>query len=284
MNGLNCETCGTFLESHEKNKLLSKYYCRHCISKARSDRRKQLERALAKKERDADTLGEKHSSDARKFTLAVVSAEIFSEGPSSIQVPNLPIRLKRNERAYYLCGPNVGAKHAIALALTNNRLFYVDPVLALEEIELEKKTLSVSPGIHAFPLSNVIAIDAPVRDKEREYKVWLSKVHLDKGKDISIRFLECRSARRFHVLIAEMVDRLNDPIDETVFSPKRERMSDDIKVAVWRRDRGECVRCGSRRNLEYDHIIPVSKGGSNTVRNIELLCETCNRKKSNLIG
>ncbi|MCD6311840.1 MAG: HNH endonuclease, partial [Elusimicrobia bacterium] len=26
--------------------------------------------------------------------------------------------------------------------------------------------------------------------------------------------------------------------------------------------------------------IPVSKGGSNTVRNIELLCESCNRKKN----
>ncbi|MBF0103144.1 MAG: HNH endonuclease, partial [Desulfobacterales bacterium] len=42
-------------------------------------------------------------------------------------------------------------------------------------------------------------------------------------------------------------------------------------------------RCGSRENLEYDHIIPVSKGGSNTARNIELLCEKCNREKSDKI-
>jgi len=31
------------------------------------------------------------------------------------------------------------------------------------------------------------------------------------------------------------------------------------------------------------YIIPVSKGGSNTTRNIQLLCEKCNRKKSNSI-
>ncbi|OQY98178.1 MAG: hypothetical protein B6D41_02670 [Chloroflexi bacterium UTCFX4] len=57
-----------------------------------------------------------------------------------------------------------------------------------------------------------------------------------------------------------------------------------VRNEVWRRDEGRCVRCGSRENLEFDHIIPVSKGGSNTARNIELLCEPCNRKKSNKIG
>ncbi|MFH0992404.1 MAG: HNH endonuclease signature motif containing protein [bacterium] len=54
----------------------------------------------------------------------------------------------------------------------------------------------------------------------------------------------------------------------------------DVKLAVWRRDQGKCVQCGSKGKLEYDHIIPVSKGGSNTERNIQLLCEKCNREKA----
>jgi len=61
------------------------------------------------------------------------------------------------------------------------------------------------------------------------------------------------------------------------------RISDAVKREVWRRDGGKCVRCSSRENLEFDHVIPVSKGGSNTVRNIELLCEACNRKKHDSI-
>lgn len=53
----------------------------------------------------------------------------------------------------------------------------------------------------------------------------------------------------------------------------------NVKQYVWRRDGGRCVECGSNERLEYDHIIPVSKGGSNTERNVQLLCEHCNRMK-----
>jgi hypothetical protein len=57
-----------------------------------------------------------------------------------------------------------------------------------------------------------------------------------------------------------------------------------VKDAVWRRDEGKCTQCGSNKNLEFDHIIPHSKGGANTKRNIQLLCEPCNRQKSDKIG
>jgi 5-methylcytosine-specific restriction endonuclease McrA len=62
-------------------------------------------------------------------------------------------------------------------------------------------------------------------------------------------------------------------------SKERQPIPDDVKMFVWQRDGGRCVKCGSQENLEYDHIIPVSKGGSNTARNIQLLCEKCNRTK-----
>ena len=69
--------------------------------------------------------------------------------------------------------------------------------------------------------------------------------------------------------------------------PKKKRsrrISQDVKDKVWNRDGGKCVECGSNENLEFDHIIPHSKGGANTYRNIQLLCEPCNRIKSAKIG
>lgn len=64
---------------------------------------------------------------------------------------------------------------------------------------------------------------------------------------------------------------------------RREPLPESVRHEVWRRDGGQCVDCGSRERLEYDHIIPVSRGGSNTARNLELRCEACNRSKGSRI-
>ena len=82
----------------------------------------------------------------------------------------------------------------------------------------------------------------------------------------------------------ERLKRLYDSDAAKEAKHKREPIPEDVRIAVWRRDQGKCVQCDSNESLEYDHIIPVSKGGSDTVRNIQLLCETCNRKKSDSIG
>lgn len=60
---------------------------------------------------------------------------------------------------------------------------------------------------------------------------------------------------------------------------RRERIPDAVRIFVWQRDLGKCVKCGVSEKLEFDHIIPYSKGGSDTERNIQLLCENCNRSK-----
>ena len=64
----------------------------------------------------------------------------------------------------------------------------------------------------------------------------------------------------------------------------RERIPDDTQIFVWNRDNGKCVKCGTNQNLAFDHIVPHSLGGSNSRRNLQLLCDSCNSKKGNKIG
>ncbi len=54
-----------------------------------------------------------------------------------------------------------------------------------------------------------------------------------------------------------------------------------VKIAVVTRDGGKCRRCRSTQDLQYDRIVPNSRGGSSTdVNNIQLLCGKCSSLKS----
>jgi hypothetical protein len=76
------------------------------------------------------------------------------------------------------------------------------------------------------------------------------------------------------------------PIEERTILADRELpvsrlIPTEVKVAVWKRDHGKCVLCGSNQNLHYDHDLPYSRGGSSIlVENVRLLCATHNLKKS----
>lgn len=69
------------------------------------------------------------------------------------------------------------------------------------------------------------------------------------------------------------------PFEQTSRTP----IPEAIRSEVWRRDGGQCVQCGSRQKLQFDHIIPVTRGGATTVVNLQLLCQPCNGSKSNKI-
>lgn len=61
----------------------------------------------------------------------------------------------------------------------------------------------------------------------------------------------------------------------------------DLRQAIFRRDNYTCVYCGHRGNtqtLQIDHVVPVTRGGSDDPSNLATACWLCNLQKGTRTG
>lgn len=79
-----------------------------------------------------------------------------------------------------------------------------------------------------------------------------------------------------------------EPLTETRERRKVSRsIPREVMLKVVRRDGQICQQCHQPvpdNKVEFDHLIPYSKGGTSTAGNIRLLCFECNRKKSDSLN
>ncbi|KKN54317.1 hypothetical protein LCGC14_0593720 [marine sediment metagenome] len=74
-----------------------------------------------------------------------------------------------------------------------------------------------------------------------------------------------------HYLIARLCNKIR---------PDR-YISKKLKDFVLKKYKHKYNNCGVEKNLEIDHIKPISKKGLTELKNLQVLCKTCNIKKSN---
>lgn len=89
-----------------------------------------------------------------------------------------------------------------------------------------------------------------------------------------------RNVFRFILKLTNIKDLENEKPIKIKISHHR-LIPSEVKKEVWKRDKGQCVKCGSKINLHFDHELPFSKGGTSlTAKNVRLLCMKHNLQKS----
>lgn len=79
------------------------------------------------------------------------------------------------------------------------------------------------------------------------------------------------------------IGRANQTIVGKDDKQSRRRIPREVRQRVWQKYGGRCAECSADTYLEFDHIIPVAKGGGNSDTNVQLLCRKCNLAKSDNI-
>lgn len=169
--------------------------------------------------------------------------------------------ITKNSEIVWLHHTNVFLKHGKNerlsgdLFVTNERIIY-------------KSTKSFEVSI-----SNIISVDSSSNT------VYIAA----KTRKGSGDFIIGPEAKLVEAYINQSVKRFHRQLDLKQKSGSTRHIQQSVKNIVWDRCQGKCVQCNSEQYIEFDHIIPFSKGGSNSENNIQILCRRCNLAKSDKI-
>ncbi|MCQ2485208.1 MAG: HNH endonuclease [Clostridia bacterium] len=189
------------------------------------------------------------------------------------------LRNELNSRLNNICKPCWELKYCPYGALVEE--FPLPPLLVSEHrehIKYLKKCLEKNAMGEYF--------DIPLDDKRR--KLFQEEVESDDESDFVhklSKFEKEASCTEFgHLCPAYFV---SEPFTETSFGRNRSRnIPHATIIRVARRDNNTCQVCGKillDRDIEIDHIIPYSRGGTSDESNLRVTCLECNRKKGKKI-
>jgi len=144
----------------------------------------------------------------------------------------------------------------------NNRYYEIEDILhrQFERLYFDN-SINKEETLHNVCLQDLFDLSYDQFDEFKEKEV---RKALEQGADIT----DLDTAK-----YPQMFKTLNDDEGRSI--------SQQVKNLVWNRNNGKCVECNRNEKLAFDYIIPLSKGGSNTYRNIQLLCEPCINRKTN---
>ena len=149
--------------------------------------------------------------------------------------------------------------------------------------------IQVVPPVDALTALADVEGDEEKEDSSPRRPVWL-QVAFGLGKGVwivlvyAVKFVAMviKALPAVMAVMEELYQAIDDLMTGRRSGRRRRRPTQNEKKALHHQQKGRCRGCRRRfamRNLEVDHITPVSAGGSDLYDNKQLLCGSCNRIK-----
>ena len=122
------------------------------------------------------------------------------------------------------------------------------------------------------------------RETIKAYKRKYNEKHPDGNRERSLRWARANPEKR-KTSIEKWIKKHPDKRREynQTRRAKKLEVGGTITEREWKslldKCDNKCLKCGSTKKLTLDHVVPVSAGGSNTIDNAQVLCQSCNSSK-----
>jgi len=154
----------------------------------------------------------------------------------------------------------------------------IDSILSLLGNGVLQKEIAEKFGVTQQYISKVARLNRGYSTQ----KVIQPSIHLREVKEFAVS--ELQELRQRVVLLDKENQRLHRELLKAGRN-QRKAISNKTRFAIFQRDGFRCRCCGKSAandmtvELQIDHILPVVKGGTNDLSNLQTLCKECNNGK-----
>ena len=172
----------------------------------------------------------------------------------------------------------------IALVLANSTVAFAAHIGHRTNI---KASLDSRRAIRRSRRSRKTRYRAPRFLNRTKPKGWLPPSVLSKAENIInwvTRFMKLTPISKIALETAKFdTQKLDNPeIRGIEYQQGRLYGYSDKRAYLFEREKGCCIYCGSKGKMEIEHVIPRSRGGTDSLNNLVLSCHECNQAKGSM--
>ena len=191
----------------------------------------------------------------------------YSEGESNIRINAVRLMLKSKKAQENFASGKLSLTNAAIANQTLQKNKNLNPEEVIDLVSDKSSRKAIDDLNATFDLKT-----------ERVKRVKLDEKILTKMDKLKEKYDVESTYELIDILLEEKLKAPKAPQRKTSVPAKNSRyISVKVKAQVYT---GSCDNCGTRRNLEYDHIKNFSAGGDNSAKNIQMLCRACNQRKA----